>query len=116
MVAEIYAVLLLCGLLVLVNSQEEVGGKRVLVVMENGEIRSTHSIFFKSLEGLCNVENTKIVDRGYELDYVTSESKDINFRKYGEWQYDNLILFAPSIEGKLNSIVRVLSIFNIDVV
>jgi len=37
-------------------------------------------------------------DRGYELDFVTSESKGINFRKYGEWQYDNLILFAPSIQ------------------
>lgn len=59
-------------------------GKRVLAILDNKSIKSSHSIFFKSLEG-----------EGYKIDYVEA-SEQATFQKYGEWQYDNLIIFAPT--------------------
>jgi len=62
-------------------------GKRVLAILENSSIRQTHSIFFSQLQA-----------RGYTIDFFTAEDRTVVFRKYGEWKYDNLILFAPSAE------------------
>jgi oligosaccharyltransferase complex subunit beta len=61
-------------------------GKRVLAILENSNIKASHSIFFKSLEG-----------EGFKIDYVQA-SDSVDFQKYGEWQYDNLIIFAPNAE------------------
>jgi len=56
-----------------------------LAVLEDSGVEQTHSIYFKYLK-----------ERGFSVDFVGSEDRSIKFKKYGEWQYDHLILFAPS--------------------
>jgi len=73
-----------CGLCIS-SSNDAPAGKKILVVMEDDEIKSSHSIFFKYL-----------TEREYKIDYAEADDRNIKFRKYGEWQYDHLILFAPS--------------------
>jgi len=60
------------------------GGKRTLVILESLSQKVAYSTFFKNIES-----------RGYKLDYHT-EDESVNFRTYGEWNYDNLILFTPA--------------------
>ncbi|KAL3268253.1 hypothetical protein HHI36_007377 [Cryptolaemus montrouzieri] len=67
---------------------------RTLVLLDNQVIRETHSIFFRSL-----------IDRGYSLTYKVADDSTLVLSKYGEALYDNLIVFAPSVEefgGVLN--------------
>lgn len=61
-------------------------GKRVLAILDDLSIKESHSIFFKSLEG-----------DGYKIEYVEA-SETVQFQKYGDWKFDNLIIFAPSAE------------------
>uniref|UniRef100_A0A646QFL0 Dolichyl-diphosphooligosaccharide--protein glycosyltransferase 48 kDa subunit n=1 Tax=Hemiscolopendra marginata TaxID=943146 RepID=A0A646QFL0_9MYRI len=61
--------------------------KNTLVLLENLAIRETHSIFFKSL-----------TDRGYELTFKTADDSNLALVKYGEFLYENLIIFSPSVE------------------
>ncbi|NXY88971.1 OST48 glycosyltransferase, partial [Alcedo cyanopectus] len=64
-------------------------GPRTLVLLENGNLRDTHSLFFRSL-----------ADRGFDLTFRTADDAGLSLIKYGEFLYDNLIIFSPSIEGK----------------
>lgn len=82
----VLAVLCLFGIAAFANTNDApIGyGKRVLAILDNTNIKNTHSIFFKSLEG-----------EGYKIDYVQA-ADSVDFQKYGEWQYDNLIIFAPT--------------------
>eukprot|EP01114_Cavostelium_apophysatum_P017986 TRINITY_DN5466_c0_g1_i2.p1 TRINITY_DN5466_c0_g1~~TRINITY_DN5466_c0_g1_i2.p1 ORF type:complete len:432 (-),score=105.23 TRINITY_DN5466_c0_g1_i2:46-1341(-) len=66
-------------------AQQESAGKRILAVLENSGIKSSHSIFFAYLQ-----------ERGFTIDFVGSSDRNIKFQKYGEYLYDHLILFAPS--------------------
>lgn len=68
-----------------VEENDAPAGKKVLVVLENQRIKSTHSIYFNYLQ-----------ERGFTVDFVGAEDRNIKFKKYGEWLYDHLILFAPS--------------------
>jgi len=61
-------------------------GRKILVVVENLNIKSTHSLFFKFLE-----------EKSYQLKFATTE-EPIEFQKYGKWVYDHLILFTPSAD------------------
>jgi len=68
--------------------------KRTLVLIDNANTKETHSIFFGSLK-----------DKGYELMYRTADDPSLALVKYGEFLYDNLIIFSPSVEefgGSLN--------------
>jgi oligosaccharyltransferase complex subunit beta len=47
----------------------------------------THSVFF---DGLSN--------RGHELSFVQAESPDLLIKKFGEYLFDNIVLFAPTVE------------------
>uniref|UniRef100_A0A8B9Q0F6 Dolichyl-diphosphooligosaccharide--protein glycosyltransferase 48 kDa subunit n=1 Tax=Apteryx owenii TaxID=8824 RepID=A0A8B9Q0F6_APTOW len=70
------------------------GGPRTLVLLENGNLRDTHSLFFRSL-----------ADRGFDLTFRTADDPGLSLIKYGEFLYDNLIIFSPSIEdfgGNIN--------------
>ncbi|XP_068270709.1 dolichyl-diphosphooligosaccharide--protein glycosyltransferase 48 kDa subunit-like isoform X2 [Nyctibius grandis] len=70
------------------------GGPRTLVLLENGNLRDTHSLFFRSL-----------ADRGFDLTFRTADDVGLSLIKYGEFLYDNLIIFSPSIEdfgGNIN--------------
>lgn len=61
--------------------------KRTLVLLDNWTIRETHSIFFRTLR-----------DRGFDLTYKTADDSALALVKYGEFLYDNLIIFSPSVE------------------
>ncbi|KFV63557.1 Dolichyl-diphosphooligosaccharide--protein glycosyltransferase 48 kDa subunit, partial [Dryobates pubescens] len=57
-------------------------------------LRDTHSLFFRSL-----------ADRGFDLTFRTADDAGLSLIKYGEFLYDNLIIFSPSIEdfgGNIN--------------
>ncbi|XP_064610826.1 LOW QUALITY PROTEIN: dolichyl-diphosphooligosaccharide--protein glycosyltransferase 48 kDa subunit-like [Liolophura sinensis] len=62
-------------------------GKKTLVLVDNWSARETHSIFFRTLR-----------DKGYELSFKTADDASLALVKYGEFLYDNLILFSPSVE------------------
>ncbi|XP_031557244.1 dolichyl-diphosphooligosaccharide--protein glycosyltransferase 48 kDa subunit-like [Actinia tenebrosa] len=69
-------------------------GKKTLVLLDNANTKETHSIFFGSLK-----------DKGYELIFRTADDPGLALVKYGEFLYDNLIIFSPSVEefgGSLN--------------
>lgn len=56
-------------------------------MVDNWSVRETHSIFFRTLR-----------DRGFELTFKTADDASLSLVKYGEFLYDNLILFSPSVE------------------
>ncbi|XP_053674387.1 dolichyl-diphosphooligosaccharide--protein glycosyltransferase 48 kDa subunit [Anopheles nili] len=58
-----------------------------LVLLDNLAIRETHSIFFKSLQ-----------ERGYKLTFKLADDANLVLSKYGEFLYQHLILFSPSVE------------------
>jgi len=61
--------------------------RETLVLLDNLAIKETHSIFFKSLQ-----------DRGYKLTFKLADDANLVLSKYGEYLYQNLIIFAPSVE------------------
>jgi len=71
-----------------------VADKKVLVLLENLTIKETHSIYFKSM-----------ADAGYDLTYKVADDATLNIKKYGEFLYDHLVIFSPTVEefgGNLN--------------
>lgn len=62
-------------------------GKKTLVLLENLSIRESHSVFFNDLKS-----------RGYQLTFKMADDASLALSKYGEYLYDNLIIFAPSVE------------------
>ncbi|KAG9482708.1 hypothetical protein GDO78_011386 [Eleutherodactylus coqui] len=86
------AMLLLLAALAL--SPGAFAGSRILVLLENLNLRETHSLFFRSLS-----------DRGFDLAFRTADDPSLSLIKYGEFLYDNLIIFSPSVEdfgGNIN--------------
>ena len=62
-------------------------GKKTLVLLENLSMKETHSVFFGDLKS-----------RGYQLTFKLADDSSLALSKYGEYLYDNLIIFAPSVE------------------
>lgn len=62
-------------------------GNRVLVLLDNLSLQQTHSNFFKELN-----------DRGYTLSFFAADDPAITLTEYGEYLYDHLIIFAPTVE------------------
>lgn len=62
-------------------------GGPTLVLLDNLAIKETHSIFFKTLQ-----------DGGYNLTFKLADDASLQLSKYGEYLYEHLIIFAPSIE------------------
>ncbi|XP_063619985.1 dolichyl-diphosphooligosaccharide--protein glycosyltransferase 48 kDa subunit [Cydia splendana] len=60
--------------------------QETLVLVDNLNVRETHSQFFKSLQ-----------DRGYTLTFKLADDSNLVLSKYGEYLYKNLIVFAPSV-------------------
>uniref|UniRef100_UPI0035902ECA dolichyl-diphosphooligosaccharide--protein glycosyltransferase 48 kDa subunit n=1 Tax=Myxine glutinosa TaxID=7769 RepID=UPI0035902ECA len=70
------------------------GGGKTLVLLDNMAIKETHSMFFRSL-----------ADRGFELTYKTADDPALSLIKYGEFIYEHLVIFSPSVEdfgGNIN--------------
>ncbi len=63
--------------------------KRVLVLLDNFGVRETHSNYFKSLR-----------DDGFQLNFKTADDSSLTLTKYGEYLYDHLIIFSPTVVGK----------------
>ncbi|KAI6230508.1 Dolichyl-diphosphooligosaccharide--protein glycosyltransferase 48 kDa subunit [Aphelenchoides fujianensis] len=77
-----WAVALLVVVLPLAAAQ-----KRVLLLVDNANIEKTHSIFLKSLR-----------DRGYQLTTKQADDSSLELQRFGEFLYDHVIVFAPSVE------------------
>nr|CAN69595.1 hypothetical protein VITISV_005658 [Vitis vinifera] len=68
-------------------SPENPTDRRILVVLDDIGLKSSHSIFFKSLQ-----------TRGLELDFKLADDPKISLQRYGQYLYDGLILFSPTTE------------------
>jgi oligosaccharyltransferase complex subunit beta len=62
--------------------------KKTLVILENNNIKNTHSQFFEQLK-----------KRGYELEFSLSSNPKNKLLEFGEYIYDNLIIFAPNVKS-----------------
>jgi len=68
--------------------------KRVLVLLENLAIKETHSIFFKNM-----------LEDHFDLTFKVADDASLNIKKYGQFLYDHIVVFAPTVEefgGTLN--------------
>ncbi|XWS63041.1 hypothetical protein CRYUN_Cryun06bG0062800 [Craigia yunnanensis] len=61
--------------------------RRVLVLLDDVAIKSSHSLYFNSLKS-----------RGFDLDFKLADDPKIALQRYGQYLYDALILFCPSVE------------------
>ncbi|WKX97512.1 hypothetical protein Q1695_013290 [Nippostrongylus brasiliensis] len=75
------------GLFLLLSIVALVAADRTLVLVECLSARETYSQFFRSLQ-----------DRGHQLVFRTADDPSLALIKFGERIYDNLIVFAPSVE------------------
>merc|ERR1711990_187616 len=57
------------------------------VLLENLTVKETHSIYFKTL-----------FSNGFELTFKVADDSGLVLKKYGEFLYDHLIIFAPTVE------------------
>ena len=88
---------------------------RLLVLIDDFALKSSHSIFFNSLLGslllpgfflkLFSLFSLIFVlfcpaDRGYELDFKLSSDPSLALKKYGEYLFDGLVVFSPAEESK----------------
>ena len=39
-------------------------------------------------------------DRGFDLTFKTADDPSLSLIKYGQFLYDHLVIFSPSVEGK----------------
>ncbi|WWC66748.1 uncharacterized protein I206_100653 [Kwoniella pini CBS 10737] len=63
-------------------------GDRVLVVLESSIKKDDYSKFWKSLQ-----------DRGFQLTFKEPKDKDAELVKFGELNYDHLVMFAPGAKS-----------------
>lgn len=68
-------------------SPENPTDRRILVLLDDISLKSSHSLFFKSLQS-----------RGFELEFKLADDPKISLQRYGQYLYDGLILFSPTIE------------------
>ncbi|KAL5715155.1 Dolichyl-diphosphooligosaccharide--protein glycosyltransferase 48 kDa subunit [Ranunculus cassubicifolius] len=80
------SLLLLLPILTLSFSPEN-PSQRLLVLLDDLLIKSSHSLYFNSLQ-----------QRGYDLDFKLATDPKISIHRYGQYLYDGLILFSPSVK------------------
>jgi oligosaccharyltransferase complex subunit beta len=68
-------------------SPENPSDRRILVLLDDLALQSSHSLFFDSLSS-----------RGYALEFKLADDPKIGLKRYGQYLYDGLILFAPSAD------------------
>jgi len=62
-------------------------GMRVLVLLENLAVKETHSIYFKGMAGA-----------GFDLTFKVADDASLLLKKFGEPLFDNILIFAPTVE------------------
>ncbi|KAI8003751.1 Dolichyl-diphosphooligosaccharide--protein glycosyltransferase 48 kDa subunit [Camellia lanceoleosa] len=60
-------------------SPENPTDRRILVLLDDFALKSSHSIFFKALQ-----------NRRFELDFKLADDRQINLQRYGQYMYDGL--------------------------
>jgi len=71
-----------------------VAEKRVLALLENLAVKETHSIYFSILS-----------KHGFDITYKVADDSSLQLKKFGEFIYDDIVVFAPTVEefgGALN--------------
>ncbi|KAL2328933.1 hypothetical protein Fmac_022360 [Flemingia macrophylla] len=68
-------------------SPETPSDRRVLVLLDDFAVKSSHSLFFNSLKS-----------RGFDLHFHLADDPKIALQRYGQYLFDALILFSPTIE------------------
>ncbi|KAJ6990069.1 dolichyl-diphosphooligosaccharide--protein glycosyltransferase 48 kDa subunit-like [Populus alba x Populus x berolinensis] len=68
-------------------SPDSPSDRRLLVLLDDLSLKSSLSIFFNSLKS-----------RGFDLDFKLADDPKLALQRYGQYLYDGLILFSPSIE------------------
>ncbi|KAK2986843.1 hypothetical protein RJ640_011068 [Escallonia rubra] len=68
-------------------SPESPTDRRILVLLDDFATRSSHSIFFNSLQ-----------NRGFELDFKLADDPKLALHRYGQYLYDALVLFCPAAD------------------
>ncbi|XP_008786131.2 dolichyl-diphosphooligosaccharide--protein glycosyltransferase 48 kDa subunit [Phoenix dactylifera] len=81
------AVIFLFPVLCLSFSADNPTDRRLLVLVDDLAVRSSHSVFFKSLQ-----------TRGFDLDFKLADDPKLSLQRYGQYLYDGLIVFSPSIQ------------------
>jgi oligosaccharyltransferase complex subunit beta len=66
---------------------EGVEGGKTLVLLENLSMKESYSVFFSDLQ-----------TRGFQLVFKLADDPGLALSKYGEYLYENLIIFSPSVE------------------
>uniref|UniRef100_A0A0R3RHX9 Dolichyl-diphosphooligosaccharide--protein glycosyltransferase 48 kDa subunit n=1 Tax=Elaeophora elaphi TaxID=1147741 RepID=A0A0R3RHX9_9BILA len=80
--------LLLTGVsIILLQIVPVINAGKILILVDNLNIRETHSIFLKSLK-----------ERGHQLTIKAADDRTLTLTKYGEHLYDHLIIFAPGVD------------------
>ncbi|KAL5557235.1 hypothetical protein UlMin_039471 [Ulmus minor] len=69
-------------------SPENPTDRRLLVLLDDLSLKSSHSIFLQSLQS-----------RGFDLDFKLSGDSKLSLQRYGRYLYDGLVLFSPSTES-----------------
>ncbi|KAL4132349.1 hypothetical protein QTP88_009515 [Uroleucon formosanum] len=83
-----------CSVLTLSLAAFTIASKETLVLLNNLVIKETHSILFNTLK-----------ERGYHLTFKSADDPTLVLSKYGKYFYENLIIFAPTVQefgGSLN--------------
>lgn len=78
--------LLSLAALMLVISCGEANQKRVLVLLDHLGTRETHSNYFKALK-----------DDGFQVTFKTADDSSLALSRYGDYLYEHVILFSPSV-------------------
>ncbi|KAJ4832140.1 Dolichyl-diphosphooligosaccharide--protein glycosyltransferase 48 kDa subunit [Turnera subulata] len=79
------AVLQLVALLTSAFSPDSPTDRRLLVLVDDVSVKSSHSLFFSSLRS-----------RGFVLDFKLANDPTLALHRYGQYLYDALLLFCPS--------------------
>lgn len=46
-------------------------------------------------------------DRGFDITFKTADDPSLSLIKYGQFLYDHLVIFSPSVEGKFHTLIHV---------
>ncbi len=58
-------------------------------------------VFLQLFQGVLNNFSAFFPDRGFDLSFKLADDANLALVKYGEFLYDNLVIFAPSVEGNV---------------
>lgn len=77
---------------------------------------SVSNINVQALDFLCNLTLTDVdyscfSDGGFDLTFKTADDPGLSLIKYGQFLYDHLIIFSPSVEGEFMNDTSVSSVY-----